>query len=320
MLTGMNEVGEKIIVELSTHWMKTNEEVLKAILNREMRISSPTLKKKIVGEESNLMRTGDYLAFPLAFSAGILGNVYLVFSKYQMSSIVDLIIGGDGSVPSQEFDELHLDVLEEAINQITEGLESILSDNLSRKVRVRPGKPDPGLKDYLKNFEMIVVESNLHIEGLNDSKLEVLIPMDFSKELVNQMGSSMKTRAAEMPEPSHAQPSYSKIEGGKAMYRKAVFPQLNEDQDERADAKLDLLMDIPLELTVVLGKTQINFKELIEIGPGSIIELEKLAGEPAEIYVNNRLVGFGEVIVIEESFGIRIIETMDDTPVGGVKK
>jgi flagellar motor switch protein FliN len=308
----LNEVGEKIITELSGHWMKANEEVLGAILNRQLRVSYPILKSKPVGEESSLLRTGDFLAFPLAFSSGILGNIYLIFSKQEMAAMVDIIIGGDGSVPTQEFDELHLNVLEEAINQITESLESIMSNNLSRRVRVRPGKPDPGLKDYLKNFEMVYIESTLQVEGLHDSKMEVLIPADFSKELVGQMTSTMRPRGAMMSESAQAQPSYSRDEGGKSMYRKAVFPQLNEGQEERTDTKLDLLMDIPLELTVVLGKTQINFKELIELGPGSIIELEKLAGEPAEIYVNNRLVGFGEVIVIEESFGIRIIETMDD--------
>jgi flagellar motor switch protein FliN/FliY len=71
---------------------------------------------------------------------------------------------------------------------------------------------------------------------------------------------------------------------------------------------IDLIMDVPLEVSVVLGRTRKSIKEILEFAPGTIIELDKLAGEPIDVMVNQKLVAKGEVVVIEESFGIRITE------------
>jgi flagellar motor switch protein FliN/FliY len=72
--------------------------------------------------------------------------------------------------------------------------------------------------------------------------------------------------------------------------------------------ELEFLLDIPLEVTVELGRARMLLKDLLQIGEGSIIELEKLAGEPLEILVNNKLVARGEAVVVNEKFGIRISE------------
>ncbi|KAB7668649.1 flagellar motor switch phosphatase FliY [Bacillus sp. B1-b2] len=71
---------------------------------------------------------------------------------------------------------------------------------------------------------------------------------------------------------------------------------------------LDMLMDIPLQVTVELGRTKRSVKEILELSSGSIIELDKLAGEPVDILVNNRLVAQGEVVVIDENFGVRVTD------------
>ena len=71
---------------------------------------------------------------------------------------------------------------------------------------------------------------------------------------------------------------------------------------------IDLIMDVPLEVTVELGKTKKSIKEILEFTPGTIIELDKLAGEPVDVIVNGKYVAKGEVVVIEESFGVRVTE------------
>lgn len=71
---------------------------------------------------------------------------------------------------------------------------------------------------------------------------------------------------------------------------------------------IDLIMDVPLEVTVELGKTQKSIKDILDISPGTIIELDKLAGEPVDVIVNGKYVARGEVVVIEESFGVRVTE------------
>lgn len=71
---------------------------------------------------------------------------------------------------------------------------------------------------------------------------------------------------------------------------------------------IDLIMDVPLEVTVELGRSNKSIKEILEFAPGTIIELNKLAGEPVDVLVNGKFVAKGEVVVIEESFGIRVTE------------
>jgi flagellar motor switch protein FliN/FliY len=74
------------------------------------------------------------------------------------------------------------------------------------------------------------------------------------------------------------------------------------------DSNLNLLLDIPLKVTVELGRTQKQIKDILELSQGSIIELDKLAGEPVDILVNNKLIAKGEVVVIDENFGVRVTD------------
>jgi flagellar motor switch protein FliN/FliY len=79
---------------------------------------------------------------------------------------------------------------------------------------------------------------------------------------------------------------------------------LNTAQNRR----IDLLLDVPLELSVELGRTRMSIQELLALGPGSVIELDKVAGEPLDILVNDRLVARGEAVVVNDKFGIRITD------------
>ncbi|HWV37313.1 MAG TPA: flagellar motor switch protein FliN [Vulgatibacter sp.] len=74
--------------------------------------------------------------------------------------------------------------------------------------------------------------------------------------------------------------------------------------------KLDLLLDIPLDITVELGRSRVTLHELLSMGPGSVIELSKVAGEPLDVLVNGRLVARGEAVVINDKFGVRIVDVV----------
>lgn len=85
----------------------------------------------------------------------------------------------------------------------------------------------------------------------------------------------------------------------------ASFEDMSQVQGE-INKNLEILMDIKLQLTVELGRTELPIKKVLELTRGSIIELEKVAGEPVELYANGKLVAHGEVVVIEDNFGLRI--------------
>ena len=84
-------------------------------------------------------------------------------------------------------------------------------------------------------------------------------------------------------------------------FNTGVSPLMQEEN-------IDLVLDVPLEVTVELGRTNKSIKEILDFSPGTIIELDKLAGEPVDVLVNGKFVAKGEVVVIEENFGIRLVE------------
>jgi flagellar motor switch protein FliN/FliY len=111
------------------------------------------------------------------------------------------------------------------------------------------------------------------------------------------------------------------IEEGKSLDRsaaKAQFEDLQESRPSGHPAELDFILDIPLEVTVEMGRTRMLINDLLQLGQGSVIELNRLAGEPLDILVNNKLVARGEVVVVGEKFGIRLTDIV--SPMERVKR
>jgi flagellar motor switch protein FliN/FliY len=79
-------------------------------------------------------------------------------------------------------------------------------------------------------------------------------------------------------------------------------------KNEGSSRRLDMLLDVPLEVNVELGRTRMTIQDLLQLGPGSVIELDKVAGEALDILVNGRLVARGEAVVVNDKFGIRITD------------
>lgn len=94
----------------------------------------------------------------------------------------------------------------------------------------------------------------------------------------------------------------------------AMFSDFDDSQDGVSpNQNLDMLFDIPLQITVELGRTKRTIKDILQMSPGSVIELDKLAGEPVDIYANNKMIAKGEVVVIDENFGVRITEIVSQS-------
>ena len=81
-----------------------------------------------------------------------------------------------------------------------------------------------------------------------------------------------------------------------------------KESKEPGVRKMDLLLDVPLEVAVELGRSRMPIKTLLELGPGSVVELDKVAGEPLDILVNGRLIARGEAVVVNDKFGIRLTD------------
>ena len=82
---------------------------------------------------------------------------------------------------------------------------------------------------------------------------------------------------------------------------------------EVSTRRLDVLLDVPLDVTIELGRSRMSIQELLALSPGSVVELDKIAGEPLDIVVNDRLIARGEAVVVNDKFGIRITDIVSKT-------
>ena len=188
--------------------------------------------------------------------------------------------------------------------------------------------------------DFVKIEFRMQIEDLVDSTIMQLYPIDFAKSLYKifmeqQMGTSAVPAQpdpapqpqsvpapqpqpdpapqpqpyvppqAEMPQMQQAMPQMQQ-----ANIQPAQFQAFNTQMPQQmaSQENIGLIMDVPLEVTVELGRTKKSIAEILDFTPGTIIELDKIAGEPIDVLVNGKFVAKGEVVVIEESFGIRVTE------------
>lgn len=189
----------------------------------------------------------------------------------------------------------------------------------------------------------VKIAFRMQIEELVDSTIMQLYPADFARYLCNTfLGTAEPEPAPEIPAPAPTPTPVMDIPPAPAMDMSAMpqmqmpmgdmgmagmgmpmqqmpmqsmniqpaqFQNFSAAYDGMASqANIDLIMDVPLEVTVELGRTKKAISEVLDFAPGTIIELDKIAGEPVDVLVNGKLVAKGEVVVIEESFGVRVTE------------
>jgi len=87
-----------------------------------------------------------------------------------------------------------------------------------------------------------------------------------------------------------------------------VSEKLDANETELDKKNLDFILDIPLQVTVELGRTKLLVKDILQLNQGAVVELTKLAGEPLDIFVNSKLVARGEAVVVNEKFGVRLVD------------
>ncbi|MBL4952916.1 flagellar motor switch phosphatase FliY [Neobacillus sp. YIM B02564] len=205
------------------------------------------------------------------------------------------------------------------------------------------GFPPKKLED-LQDDIIIQVSFCLKVGNLIDSNMIQFIPLSFGKEMIHRILSPVETAAAAAPvvEPPvqaevKASPVYEEVQAAPVYEQvrqtvSAPHPEpaasqkvvenpvntnvqkveyttfANNSQANTGPRNIDLLYDIPLTITVELGRTEMPIRQILELGPGAVIELDKLAGEPVDILANHKLIAKGEVVVIEENFGVRITD------------
>ncbi len=148
-------------------------------------------------------------------------------------------------------------------------------------------------------------------ESASDDSADDIDWSDAFKEAAEGGDAAAQKAVSEgLPEDAQAAPEPSSQPSQAESAPSAQFNELTGESDVKPGTKpeLNFLLEIPLEVQVELGRCTLQIKELLQLGQGSIVELNKMAGEPADIYVNRKLMAKGEVVVVNEKFGIKLTE------------
>ncbi|NLX02703.1 MAG: flagellar motor switch phosphatase FliY [Syntrophomonadaceae bacterium] len=198
--------------------------------------------------------------------------------------------------------------------------------------------------EFSTDYQQLVrIRFKMEIEDLVNSEIMQIIPVEAAKSMVNSlMGNTIEESGVEaaietIPEPASPPPTRASTppvesinvepqavpvdyysspahndspagvrKGGQIAVQPVQFAPLRESDAGSAPHNIGLIMDVPLDISVELGKTRKTIKDILELHQGAIIQLDKLAGEPVDMLVNGKLIAKGEVVVIDENYGIRI--------------
>lgn len=243
----------------------------------------------------------------------------LAFPQSSAGVLADLIGGGDGTSSSSTttlLDE-QMSLVADAMSGVVQGLSIAIGNALSRPLMV--GACATALEaltlppTFAVSGEAVQISIDFNIEGVLKSYLRLFVTPDFARALLPAAENAESDASMEqdgfdqLPEDSAV--SMGVATGGLGGTHATFQPfDASGGAPETLPHGMDLIMDIPLDVSVELGRVKMLIKDVLELATGSIVELERVAGEPVDMLVNGKLVAKGEVVVIDDNFGLRITE------------
>lgn len=262
----------------------------------------------------------------------------LVVEQHGALTLADLMMGGEGQELPTEPSELYLNAAQEGLSQVVGssftslsgllGGRRLMPENSASALAAGEWRPFPQLDAEAKLW---VSPADVRVDGLNPFKVWSSTPLDSALAVAALMRQIMgeQTPKSSVPPPDEppasAPPMHqaerpsapaSAVSGAAQRPAPAVdvhpaeFLPLGHGPSGGGNSRIDMIADIPVRVTVELGKTRKNISEILALTTGSVIELDKMAGEPVDILVNGKPIAKGEVVVIDENFGVRITDVL----------
>ena len=255
-----------------------------------------TLSDALVGMD------GEVLIYKINYSSPEMGNVFYVFGGEDGLKLASLMTGSETS----NLDDMALSAIQEAFNQMLGGSDtSVQSEHKIIMVNSGPKLTVGSIPGNLTipGGNYLAIKLSVQIEGSVNSSFVQLYPMGLAHALAKT-----KTSDPSKNNEVNMESLLNETSTRKDDIQNAEFSQLIQTQDPAVTGNINLLLDVPMDVTVELGRSSRTVQEVLSLGEGSIIELDKLAGEPVDLLVNGKPIAKGEVVVIDENFGVRVTE------------
>ena len=333
----LTDIEKDMLGEIGNISMGSASTALYQILNQKVNITTPVVTVTTLNE---IKETFDAptIVLDVEYTRGIIGRNLLIINVKDALVISNLMMGGDGSVEYHELSELEISAVQEAMNQMIGSAATSMSTMFSREVNISPPvsklwtvKEDVLSDSIPEDEEIVRVSFAMKIGELVDSYIMQILPIATAKKIGAIMMGTEEQEVVEQPVQQQKEVPVTatpKVEAKKQTIEakpiierpqpqvevhQANFEALDNSNTNSAPKNIDLILDVPLDISVVLGRTKKNIKEILSLSTGSLIELEKLAEEPVEILVNGKNIAYGEVVVVDENFGVRITSIKSNT-------
>lgn len=339
----LDEYEKDAIGEIGNINMGNSATTLSTILGKRVSITTPSVDVISIDELAQEQPV-PYVIVRVGYKEGLNGMNMLILKEDDVKVIASLMMGGDGkSGLLEELNEIHLSAISEAMNQMVGSSSTSLSEMIGKRIDINPPEvfkvnlTDDSIEmsGIDKTCDYVRVLFKMTIEDLIDSNIMQLMPIDFARDLINNMlygseGQEVESlneaeNLAAFGEEQHSTPAStytasdnSQKQPVRAEYEEKAQININpakfESFDELNPCKtelpenIEIIKDVFLKVTVELGRTARSIDEILAFGPGTVIELEKLVGEPLDVLVNGKRIAKGEVVVIDENYGIRITD------------
>ncbi len=302
----LSPVARDTIADLFNGAMASVSPALSGYLGKNITISNAMVEVKTADALRSELNK-QYVQVAMNFSGSLNGANLVVFTMNDAGVISSLMMGDDSGAPPAELTDAHQSTLQEFVSQMLSSTATHLSENLGGSVNTTvPELSVAGSGQELalpQGNELVQVTYNLNIEGLVNSRFYHIMDIGLARELAGSAG-GVSAGGEQMQQAQEPQQQ----RGPQVGISPVKFPPLGEGMPAAASGNINLLLDVPMTLTVELGRTRQLVKDILGLGEGSIIELDKLAGEPVDLLVNGKLIAKGEVVVIDENFGVRVTD------------
>jgi len=294
-------------------------QALSGLLGRDVALSFAQVSET----DSGSLAAGldaSFLFSSLKGSGGVDGPALILTKEKDASIVADLLIGQDGTSAPEKMTELHLSAFGEVVHQMVEvftrGARKMAGPkalwDAGETVAHEPSEGG-GILSQLGGT-LVVFAFNVFMQDLLSGEIYFCLPDPVATRLSS---GGAKSVAGVGASPSPSAGTYQSGVSTINTQTRAGGAQVEQLENEFSGSarptggNIGLLLDVPLKLTVELGRTTKLVKEILALAPGSVVELDKLAGEAVDILVNEKLIAKGEVVVIDENFGVRITEIIN---------
>jgi flagellar motor switch protein FliN len=323
----ISPTDKDILTDILKSSFSLGASTLSSVLSKPVRVSDLFLEVKKPNEIVSVL--GGNVAFMSAkfLSQALTGKFTLTMGVDSASKIVSVMMGG----MSQGMDTAQLKTLRECIEPMISASTAQLQQRLG--IIVTNSSIDTNIAKLANDVpipegsQLLVARLSLDIEGIPTVKLNYILSLSTAEDIISL---SRKVPTAPQNVDYSSQQSgglhvsVGNTGGGGNMQgqipnqqqipiKSVGFPSLSTAAAPQGGGNLNLLMDVQMALTVELGRTKMYIKDILGLGEGSIIELDKLAGEPVDLLVNGKLIAKGEVVVIDENFGVRVTDIVSPT-------